>query len=226
MQYTMELQHRQLLILLGEKERLLKEIHHRVKNNLQIAISLLNTQSAYLESEEARSAIRNSLHRMHAMSLIHQKLYQSHNLSSVDMQWYIQELVTYMCDAFPSEKNIHFIPDIENMQIDVGQAVPLGLIMNEAISNCIQYAFPHSTGSEVHISLKNRGGNLCELQIADNGIGLPSAFDAENGCFPGMNLMRGLSEQLKGNFCVSSHHGVTIIVTFALITEFPAAHIL
>jgi two-component sensor histidine kinase len=212
--------------LLGEKEWLLKEIHHRVKNNLQIVISLLNTQSSYLENEDARSAIRNSQHRMHAMSLIHQKLYQSNNLATIDMQWYIHELVKYMCESFSAEKKIQFTSAITPIQMDVVQAVPLGLILNEAISNCIKYAFPGSKRGEVHISLQNSGNDIYQLQISDNGIGLPESFDPENSYSLGMSLMRGLSGQLQGNFSINSHHGVTIIITFVLTSELPAAHIL
>lgn len=205
--------------LLGKKEWLLKEIHHRVKNNLQIVISLLNTQSAYLENEDARSAIRNSQHRMHAMSLIHQKLYQSDNLATIDMHWYIQELVNYMCESFSTDKKIQFLCEVDKVNLDVVQAVPLGLILNEAISNSIKYAFPATTRGEVHISLKNTGKSRYRLQISDNGIGLPVAFDTEQGNSLGMSLMRGLTEQLNGCCKVSSENGVTIVVTFILNNE-------
>lgn len=212
--------------LLAEKEWLLQEIHHRVKNNLQVVISLLNTQSAYLENEDARSAIRNSQHRMHAMSLIHQKLYQSHNLSTINMQWYIHELVQYMQQSFPQKEHIAFRLAIATVEVDAVQAVPLGLLLNEAISNCMKYAFTGNQPGEVAISLQNTGSHNCQLQITDNGIGLPESFDPDNSCSLGMNLMRGLSEQLNGHFSVSSYNGVTIIVTFVLTSELPVAHIL
>lgn len=128
--------------ILNEKEWLLREIHHRVKNNLQIVISLLNTQSAYLDNEDALVAIRNSQNRMHAMSLIHQKLYQSDNLAEIDMKWYIKELVDYMIECFGTDNKIQFTLETEAIKLDVAQAVPLGLILNEAISNVIKYAFP------------------------------------------------------------------------------------
>ena len=149
--------------MLIEKEWLLKEIHHRVKNNLQIVISLLNTQSAYVDNEDALLAIQNSQHRMHAMSLIHQKLYQSDNLANIDMSWYIYELISYMRECFDTDNKINFVLDTEKVYLDVAQAVPLGLIINEAISNAIKYAFPADRKGAVKIVLKNIGYNNYEL---------------------------------------------------------------
>ena len=200
--------------LLTEKEWLLKEIHHRVKNNLQIVISLLNTQSAYLENEDALMAIQNSQHRMHAMSLIHQKLYQSNNVASIDMSWYIYELVNYLKECFDSNRKVNFILDTEKVDLDVAQAVPLGLILNEAISNAIKYAFPLATKGMVTISLKNTGDSTYQLIIADDGIGLPEDFEVENRDSLGMNLMIGLSDQLDGTFRVENNNGLHVIITF------------
>jgi len=200
--------------LLTEKEWLLKEIHHRVKNNLQIVISLLNTQSSYLENKEALLAIQNSQHRMHAMSLIHQKLYQSNNLVSVDMAWYIYELVNYLKESFDMERKISYKLDTEHLELDVAQAVPLGLILNEAITNAIKYAFPDQQKGKVEISLKNSRDNTYQLIIADNGIGLPEGFEVENRDSLGMNLMVGLSDQLDGSFTIQNNNGLTVIITF------------
>jgi len=200
--------------LLTEKEWLLKEIHHRVKNNLQIVISLLNTQSAYLDNEDALLAIQNSQHRMHAMSLIHQKLYQSENLASIDISWYIQELVGYLRDCFDTDKRISYKLDTEPIELDVAQAVPLGLILNEAISNAIKYAFPEKAKGQVMITLKKINDKTCQLIIADNGIGLPDDFEAENRDSLGMNLMIGLSSQLDGTFDIQNNNGLTVTITF------------
>jgi len=216
-------QNEQLKKLLTEKEWLLKEIHHRVKNNLQIVISLLNTQSAYLDNEDALMAIQNSQHRMHAMSLIHQKLYQSDNLASIDMSWYIYELVNYMKECFGTEKKIHFILETEKVDLDVAQAVPLGLIINEAINNTIKYAFPDESKGNVLVSLKNAGENKYKLIISDNGIGLPADFNIEETDSLGMNLMRGLSDQLDGSFDLTDKNGLTIEITFIKNMEFEAS---
>ncbi|WP_433763559.1 tetratricopeptide repeat-containing sensor histidine kinase [Flavobacterium ginsenosidimutans] len=206
--------------MLIEKEWLLKEIHHRVKNNLQIVISLLNTQSAYLDNEDALIAIQNSQHRMHAMSLIHQKLYQSDNLANIDMSWYIHELINYMKECFDTDKNIHFVLEVEKTYLDVAQAVPMGLIINEAISNAIKYAFPEDRKGEVRIVLKNTGENNYKLQIADNGVGLPEDFEEIERDSLGMNLMIGLSDQIDGVFEMKNDNGLKITITFTRSTEF------
>lgn len=211
-----EINHQNELLkkLLGEKEWLLKEIHHRVKNNLQIVISLLNTQSAYLDNEDALTAIRNSQYRMHAMSLIHQKLYQSDNLACIEMSWYIRELVSYMQECFHTLSRIVFTLQIEPVEMDVARAVPLGLILNEAISNAIKYAFPRNSTGEVIISLKKLHGTTYQLNISDNGVGLPADFQLENTHSLGMSLMRGLSEQLEGTFNIKNDNGLKIEIVF------------
>ena len=213
-QQKINLQNNQLKKLLTEKEWLLKEIHHRVKNNLQIVISLLNTQSAYLDNEDALMAIQNSQHRMHSMSLIHQKLYQSSNVASIDMSWYIYELVNYLKECFDANRRVNFILDTEKVDLDVAQAVPLGLILNEAISNAIKYAFPTDAKGMVTISLKKIEESTYQLIIADDGTGLPEDFELENRDSLGMNLMIGLSDQLDGTFRVENHNGLHVIITF------------
>lgn len=198
--------------LVAEKEWLLKEIHHRVKNNLQIVISLLNTQSAYLDNQEALEAIQNSQHRMHAMSLIHQKLYQTDNLSSINMPWYIKELADYLKDSFDHEGKIKFELSLAAIDLDVAQAVPLGLILNEAITNAIKYAFPNGKGI-INILLEESDTNYL-LRISDNGTGLPEDFELAETDSLGMNLMRGLAEQLDGTYTIQSDKGVIITINF------------
>lgn len=211
-------QNEKLKKLLTEKEWLLREIHHRVKNNLQIVISLLNTQSAYLNNEDAIEAIRNSQHRMHAMSLIHQKLYQTDNLAYIDMQWYIRELVAYMKECFETGV-IQFKLDTEPIKLDVAQAVPLGLILNEAISNAIKYAFPNDRKGVLAIEFKMQSDKLCRLRIADDGVGMPDTFDIDEATSLGMSLMRGLSNQLEASFEVQQCGGTIVSVVFPLHHE-------
>jgi two-component sensor histidine kinase len=200
--------------LLSEKEWLLKEIHHRVKNNLQIVISLLGTQSMYLDNEDALTAIQNSQHRMYAMSLIHQKLYQSDAIAYIDMSWYIQELVRYLKESFAVDQNIDFKLDMECVELDVVQAVPLGLILNEAISNSIKYAFAGKEKGQINISLKNIESNSYQLLIADDGVGLPEGFESQERESLGMNLMIGLTDQLNGSLELKNNNGLTIVITF------------
>jgi len=199
--------------LVSEKQLLLKEIHHRVKNNLQIVMSLLNSQSAYLKDQSAITAIRDSQHRVQSMSLIHQKLYKSSDLTAINMPEYISELVEYLQDSFDLGLRIHFEQDIENIEMDVSQAVPLGLILNEAITNAIKYAFPTREG-KITISLLHTRDNYFLLRIADNGIGLPANFEVKKAPSLGMRLMQGLSDDIEGQFAASVDNGTVITVEF------------
>jgi two-component sensor histidine kinase len=199
--------------LLEEKEWLLKEIHHRVKNNLQIVISLLNTQSNYLNNSEAQGAIRESQHRMHSISLIHQKLYQSDNLARIDMIEYISELVQYLQESFDMAKKIEIILEIEPIKLDVVQAVPIGLILNEAITNAIKYAFSPEEVGRITIILDESVQGTLVLTIIDNGRGLPDDFNTDNCTTLGMSLIRGLSKQLHGEFTLITGSGLTLQVT-------------
>ncbi|MCC8407856.1 hypothetical protein LJ707_02875 [Mucilaginibacter sp. UR6-1] len=207
-------QNQVLVKLLNEKEWLLKEIHHRVKNNLQIVISLLNTQSAYLENEDALQAIKNSQHRMHAMSLIHQKLYQSDNVGTIDMSVYIHELVEYLSESFNRDKNVVMNINVIPVKLAVSQAVPLGLILNEAISNAIKYAFKETGKGSIDIKLQPLQNEKYLLCIADNGRGLPDGFDPYNISSLGMSLMLGLCQQLDGEFFLENSSGLRVCVTF------------
>jgi two-component sensor histidine kinase len=200
--------------LLEEKEWLLKEIHHRVNNNLQIVMSLLNTQSAYLDNDSAILAIRDSQHRMRAMSLIHQKLYQSDKVAIIDMQVYIEELTSYLDDNFNVNNRIRFQLYVAPIELDIAQAVPLGLIINEIITNAIKYAFPDNSQGMISISMELVEQGEVLLVIADNGKGLPPGFDSVGSHSLGMNLVQGLTKQLNGTFTIKSQQGVTVNIRF------------
>lgn len=215
-QQEINAQNSMLQKLVEDKEWLLKEIHHRVKNNLQIIISLLNSQSLYLENEDAIAAIRNSQNRMYAMSLIHQRLYNTDNLGAIDMNWYIRELVGFMRDSFDTGKKLVFSIDTAAVMLDVAQAIPLGLILNEAVSNSIKYAFPGDRKGTVNISFQKDEYGYCKLAIADNGVGFSNAMPEESTSL-GMSLMRGLAEQLDGTFHLESNQaGVLIQIRFLI----------
>ncbi|SHL97513.1 histidine kinase dimerization/phosphoacceptor domain -containing protein [Chitinophaga sp. CF418] len=199
--------------LLGEKEWLVKEIHHRVKNNLQIVMSLLNTQAAFLDDKDALNAIRESRYRMQAISLIHQKLYQSENVAMIDMSAYIKDLVEYLKDGFSGVNKIRFDLQITPVNLDVSQSVPIGLILNEAITNSIKYAF---TGNGIiTISLLETAPGQLTLIIADNGVGLSAEGNNQaRKQSMGMMLMNTLAEQLEGTLDIQSRNGVIITVNF------------
>jgi two-component system, sensor histidine kinase PdtaS len=198
--------------LLAEKEWLVKEVHHRVKNNLQMVISLLNSQSAYLSNQDAVAAIRESQRRMHAMSLIHQRLYEKDE-STIDMQSYITDLVSYLQDSFDCA-NVRFVPALQPLVLDVSKAVPLGLILNEAITNSLKYAFPDGQAGHILVSLKPIPP-LMELIIADDGVGLPAHNNTSPKKSLGMSLLKGLTTQIGGTCEINSKKGVEILIRFS-----------
>ncbi|MCC8407860.1 hypothetical protein LJ707_02895 [Mucilaginibacter sp. UR6-1] len=208
----------QLNQLLHEKEWLMKEIHHRVKNNLQIISSLLNTQSSYLDNEEALMAIRDSQNRMQAISIVHQKLYQSDDLSTINLQVYIEELAQSIQNSFQNKQNINFNINIANARLSTAQTVPLGLILNEAITNSVKYAFTETRKGLISLYSSVIEGNNYKLIIKDNGKGLPEDFDIHHCTSLGLNLISGLAEQLGGQFDIQSNGGTTITVIFPIET--------
>ena len=198
--------------LLIEKEWLLKEIHHRVKNNLQIVMSLLNTQTYYLDNEKAVEAIRQSRNRMFAMSLIHQRLYQSDNLELIHMNRYVPELISYIEDSFTRDRNIRFRTCIDAVRLDVAQAVPIGLIINEAVTNSIKYAFPKMHSGTIEIQLKYLEGNDILLKIADDGVGVKPDFDIKQARSMGMQLIDTFNQQLEGTMTIENRSGLVISI--------------
>lgn len=208
--------------LLSEKEWLLKEVHHRVKNNMQIVMSLLNTQSTYLE-DDALTAIKESQHRMQAMSLIHQKLYQADNVAAINMPSYIRELTGYLNDSYDMGRHVQYNLDIEEIELDVSQAVPVGLILNEAITNAIKYAFPGEHKGAIDIVMKKVSGSRVMLGIGDNGIGLPSGNVAGEQHSFGISLIRGLVTQLEGSINIMSGKGLCLQIEFPFHTAMKAA---
>ncbi len=207
-------QNARLQHLVAEKEWLLKEIHHRVKNNLQIVMSLLESQSQYLEHDPAAlQAISESQDRVQAMSLIHKKLYQSDHVSFINMQEYILELVEYLRDGFDTGQRIRFNTDIEALDLDVTQAIPIGLILNEAITNSIKYAFPDQRAGIISITLRKLQTPLLELLISDDGIGVSAGTEGRPGL--GMSLMKGLSAEIDAELLIDGNAGTSIRMSFA-----------
>jgi len=209
-----------LLRLVNEKEWLVKEIHHRVKNNFHTVAGLLAAQSQYLITDEAIAAMNESRHRVHAMSLIHQKLYQSDTLSAISMPAYIHELADYLRDSFNIGQSIQFVLRIEPVALALSYCVPLGLILNEAITNSIKHAFPaNSRNGMIEISLKTIRASHLRLTISDNGLGLPANINMRNPVSMGLKLMQGLSEDIDGSFKIIGGKGTTITVEFAYVGE-------
>lgn len=199
--------------LIREKEWLVREIHHRVKNNLQIVMSLLNTQAAHMEEGSALSAIKDSRLRMQAIALLHQKLYQVENAGLIEMSAYIQELVGNLRLGYESMQHVRFHVDIAHVMLDVSQATPIGLLLNEAITNSMKYAFDGR--GNVRVSLQQQPGRVFVVTVSDDGKGLPADFNRRSGRSSfGMNLIETLAQQLEGQLEIINDKGVTIRVTF------------
>ncbi|GAB4044705.1 hypothetical protein GCM10028774_65070 [Spirosoma jeollabukense] len=208
--------------LVSEKEWLLKELHHRVKNNLQLTISLLHTQSKYLSDQGAIRAIEQSQHRVRAMALIHQKLYRSDSLSQVDMPMYIREVVDQLEESFNHDERIRFHYQLSPLELDVSQAIPLGLIITEAITNALKYAFPAGYRSDepedsINVSLTKVDAENYQLVVQDNGVGLPDDVDLRRQGSMGANIIRRLTKQLGAILQIENSGGVSISVSFPLI---------
>ena len=200
--------------LVTEKEWLLKEIHHRVKNNLQMVMSLLNAQSFYLKDDVAMNAIRESQHRIHSMSLIHKKLYQSENVVSIDMKNYIQELIEYFRTTFDTGQRIQFVTDIDPIELYSAQAVPLGLILNEVMTNSLKHAFPNNDNGIISIRFKHSENNQLLLNVSDNGIGILDELQEKHFQSLGMKLIKGFSEDLDAKLNIENDNGLSITISF------------
>jgi two-component sensor histidine kinase len=197
-----------------EKEWLLREVHHRVKNNLQTIVSLLESQSIYLQNE-ALQAIQESQNRIYAMSLIHQKLYHNENISSVNIADYLPELVQYLCDSYNVRSRITWTLNLQGIELDVSQAIPIGLIVNEAITNAIKYAFPQpQSGDSISICFSLEKNIYAKLLIADNGIGIAPEIINSKIQGLGLKLIRGLAKDISADVELHADNGTSITMAF------------
>ncbi len=204
---------RKLEQLVREKEWLLKEIHHRVKNNLQIIVGLLHSQGMYIKEGAAYEAIRDSQARVNSMVLIHQKLSGASGTLSIELRDYITDLIDYFRAGYIGQQRIEFRLTLAPLLTDVSVAVPLALILNEAITNSFKHAWPDDRKGIIQVSLETKAGET-EVRITDNGIGLPPGFNLERQSSLGLNLIRGLTEDIGGDWIVDGHNGVAITIIF------------
>ncbi len=202
---------------LREKEVLLKEIHHRVKNNLQVVSSLLNLQSRSISDEQARRFFKESQHRVHSMALIHEQLYESGDLSRIDFPTYIGQLVAYLFRAYGvSTSRVRMKTRIEDLRFEVDMAVPCGLIVNELVSNSLKYAFPDGRQGEIHIDFKKGPGERATMVVGDDGIGFPPGVSLLNTRTLGLRLVRSLAQQLGGEAELENRSGAQVVIQFSL----------
>lgn len=197
---------------INEKEWLLKEVHHRVKNNLHTVICLLESQAAYLEND-ALKANQISQHRIYAMSLIHQKLYRSEDVKTIDMAVYLPEFIRYLDESFGVHYQVSFQLDIEPLKLGVSQAIPVSLIINEAVTNSIKYAFPENRKGIIEI-IMHQVADKITLVIADDGIGIDPVLAQMPSESLGLNLIKGLSEDINGLINFENAGGTRITIQF------------
>lgn len=206
---------RDLVAAVGEKEALLKEIHHRVKNNLQVISSMLNLQARRLRDRELASAFEESQQRIHTIALVHERLYQSRDLSNIGFDDYLKSLVANIMYAQNAgERGISADVEIAGISLPIQRAIPCGLIVNELITNAVKHAFPHGNGGTIRVSMKSVGDRI-ELVIADDGVGLPPGLDLSKSDSLGLDLVHAFAEQLDAELEVCSEHGASFTLRFA-----------
>ena len=179
-----------------------------------MVISLLNTQSEFLNNPSALEAIKESRERMQAIAIIHQKLYQVENSTQVNMRSYVNELVDNIKNSVADTERIYFKVEVDDIDIDISQSVPLGLILNEAITNAVKYAYPGNEKGDISVSLKLTGIRQVQLKIVDHGKGLPAGMDTEHSNSLGLQLIKLFSEQLEGELYFINNNGLEIILNF------------
>ena len=198
---------------LGEKEALLKEVHHRVKNNLAIITSLLNMQSATLKEESMVALLREAENRVRSMAAIHEQLYQSDDLGAIDFRAYADRLVGRLLRTF-SPPGVNYVLDINDIYLEIANAIPCGLIVNELVTNALKYAFPDRHHGSIHIGLVETPGDMCQLTVRDDGAGIPTAVLAEHSSTLGLKLVTLLAQQLGGTAEIRADAGTVCTVTF------------
>ncbi len=207
----------QIKASLREKEVLLREIHHRVKNNLQTIVSLLSLQSGYSKDKQVLEVFKNSQERVRAMALIHEKLYESRDLSQIDFQEYIHSLVAHLFESYSLRSDlVQLKMQIEDVTLDIDTAIPLGLLISELVSNSVKHAFPHHRKGELRINLSESEDEEYDytLIIEDNGVGFSGGPDFQDSKTLGMVLISSLVKKLKGIMALDRKNGTRFTIKF------------
>ncbi len=199
----------------AENELLLKEIHHRVKNNLEVVSSLLLLQSAQVDDPKVKDAMQEGQNRVQSIGIVHQKLYQGDNLAAIEMKDYFLNLSESILDTFGAEQQVEIECAMEKLEVDVDTAVPLGLIVNELLTNTLKYAFPDEKKGYVKIKLEKRDENILHLEVADNGIGKSDSIPTKGTGFGGQ-LITLLTRQLNGTMWEEVKNGTIVSFNFKL----------
>lgn len=202
--------------LLNERETLLKEIHHRVKNNMQVVSSLLSLQASSIKDEEALLKFKESEMRIKTMALIHEQLYESNSLSQIDVNEYVRELTNNIVSSYSLRAGLQVKYDLDDLKLPIDYCIPFGLIVNEFITNAMKYAFVETDHPKLTIKLKYQDQQVL-LNIKDNGIGLQKDMNDSRGL--GMKLVKSLVKQLRGEYAIESNGGVNCQLTFKITDQ-------
>ncbi|MHA1969295.1 MAG: PAS domain-containing sensor histidine kinase [Candidatus Hodarchaeales archaeon] len=200
---------------LKEKEVLLQEIHHRVKNNMTVISSLLKLQSDKIKDEQYIDIFNSSIDRIKTMALIHEKLYESQDLAKVNFNNYLKDMINNMLMSCGlNSQKVAFKTDVQDITLGVDTAIPCGLIINELVSNSIKYAFPEGKEGEIKVSLRRNGTAEVKMTISDNGVGMPEDVDFRNTDSLGLNLVNTLVKQIQGKMELNKEKGSKFEITF------------
>ena len=209
-----ELQAEELRNSLDEKEVLLREVHHRVKNNLQVITSLLNLQSFRVKDPDTKALFKECHDRINSMTMIHERLYQSDDLSEIDLSTYLENISTQLARSYNADnRKIRLNINVEDVRLGLDQAIPSGLIVNELVSNALKHAFTDRNSGEIDIEF-SKTDSTYTLSVSDNGKGLPDAFDVSQTPSLGMKLVHALTQKLKGTLTVQSNNLTRIQIAF------------
>jgi len=211
-----KLSERHVQSALREQTALLKEVHHRVKNNLQVVTSLLGLQSMVIPDPATRKMFQESQNRIHSMALLHEQLYQSQDISQINCGEYIRGLAGHLFRSYGvSTSRIELAIHMEELRLSMDTAVPLGLVVNELLSNCLKYAFPNGRKGTVKIQLSKCQGRPCCLTVADNGVGLPADVTLWSSKSLGLRLVKMLAEQMDAHVEVNGRRGTKVKLVFS-----------
>lgn len=202
---------------LKEKKLLLKEIHHRVKNNLQIISGILELQNSFIDDIGVKTILNEGQNRIQAIALLHKTMYQNENFNAIDFEIYLNELITHIkrTNSNP-EKNIAINIVTNDVKLDIDTAIPISLIINEALSNCYKHAYPNKNNGQIVIEFKKETDNNYILKITDDGIGMPNTININSSNTIGLDLIKGLTSQLNGTASILNDKGTQLIISYTV----------
>jgi two-component sensor histidine kinase len=201
--------------LLQQRETMLREIHHRVKNNMQVMSSLLNLQSRVASNPAVSKMLQDNQNRIQSMALLHEILYQSEDLAQVDFSKYVRSMVDHLFRSYGVDnRQIRLRAELNPLALELDDALPCGLLISEVISNSLKHGFPENRKGEVRIAFQLQANGSISLVLSDNGVGLPPGLDWETSRSLGLRLVRALALQLRASLEIQSHGGTEVMLAF------------